>query len=76
MQVHSCRKASRNTFQKRNYFLSRIQLSTYNRLYYNCLNFKFHMSGVDRKVSKLETPEEIQKYINDRKKWVYITLAY
>lgn len=28
----------------------------------------FHMSGVDRKVSKLETPEDIQKYINDRKK--------
>lgn len=28
----------------------------------------FHASGIDKKIPRLETPEEIQKYINERKK--------
>lgn len=33
------------------------------------INSQFHATGIDKKIPKsLDTPEEIQKYINDRKK--------
>ncbi len=35
---------------------------------YKSFNFKFHASGVDKKVPALNTPEEIEKYRNERKK--------